>query len=73
MFADDTTVTQRKKESSTMQPEIDSIADWMTSNELTINIKKCVVVCFGSGNTPSLKVKDTQTNVKYLVKILVCM
>ena len=56
-----------------MQPEIDSIADWMTNNELTINIDKCVVVCFGSGNTPSLKVKDTQTNVKYLVKILVCM
>ena len=56
MFADDTTIFNAKKNVSfTRQPEIDSISDWMTSNKLTINIDKC----FGSGNPPPMKVKDT--------------
>ena len=34
MFADDTTTFKAKKnESFTMQPEIDSISDWMTINK----------------------------------------
>ena len=45
MFADDTTIFNAKKNVSfTMQPEIDLISDWMTSNMLTINIDKCEVV-----------------------------
>ena len=71
MFADDTTIFNAKKNVSfTMQPEIDLIADWMTSNKLTINIDKCDVMCFGSGNPPPLKVKDTpiqcKTSCEYL-------
>ena len=57
MFADDTTIFNAKKNvSSTMQPEMDLISDWMTSNKLTINIDKCEVMCFGSGNPPPLKI-----------------
>ena len=43
----------------TMQLEIDLISDWMTSNELVIDIDKCEVMCFESGNPPPLNVKDT--------------
>ena len=70
MFADDTTTFNAKKiVSFTMQPEIFLIFDWMTSNKLTINIEKCEVMCFGSGNPPPLKVEDTPIHKKYLVNI----
>ena len=60
MFADDTTIFNAKRNVSfTMQPEIHSISDWMTNNNLTIKIDKCEVMCFESGNPPPLKVKDT--------------
>ena len=53
MFADDTTSFNAKKnESFGMQPEVDSIFDWMTSIKLMINIDNCEVTCFGSGNPP---------------------
>ena len=56
MFADDTTLFNANKNVRfTRQPETDLISDRMTSNKLTINIDKC----FGSGNPPPLKVKDT--------------
>ena len=60
MFAEDTTILKaKKKEMFTMQPKIDLISDWMTSNKLTISIDKSEIVCFESGNSPPLKVKDT--------------
>ena len=46
MFADDTTIFNAKKNVSfTMQPEIDLMSDWMTSNKLTILtiVKFCVL------------------------------
>ena len=65
MFADATTIFNAKKNVSfTMQPEMDLISDWMTSNKLTINIDKCEVMCFGSGNPPPLKIKDTPVQCK---------
>ena len=71
MFADDTTIFNAKKNVSfTMQPEIDFISDWMTNNRLTINIDKCEVLCFGSGNPPPLKIKDTPIQCKLSVKYL---
>ena len=74
MFADDTTIFNAKKNVSfTMQPEIDLISDWMTSNKLTINVDKCEAMCFGSGNPPPLKSKDTPIQCKISCKILVCM
>ena len=53
-----------------MQPEIDLISDWMTRNKLTINIDKCEVMCFGSGNPPPLKIKDTTIQCKISCKYL---
>ena len=53
-----------------MQPEIDLISDWMTSNKLTINIDKCEVMCFGTGNPPPLKIKDTSFQHKISCKYL---
>ena len=44
MFADTTIFNAKKNVSFTMQPEIDLISDWMTSDKLTINIDKCEVV-----------------------------
>ena len=71
MFADDTTIFNAKKNVSfTMLTEIDLISGWMTSNELTINIDKCEVMCFGSGNPPPLKVKDTPMQCKISCKYL---
>ena len=71
MFADDTTIFKAKKNVSfTIQSEIDLISDWMTSNRLTINIDKCEVMCFGSGNPPPLKVKDTPIQCKIPYKCL---
>ena len=71
MFADDTTIFNAKENVSfTMQPKIDLISDWMTSNRLTINIDKCKVMCFGSGNPPALKVKDTPIQSKISCKYL---
>ena len=71
MFADDTTIFKAKKNVSfTMQPEIDSISDWMTSSKLTINIDKSEVMCFGSGNPPPLKVKDAPIQCRISCKYL---
>ena len=71
MFADDTTIFNAKKNVSfTMQPEIDLTSDWMSSNKLTINIDKCEVMCFGSGNPPPLKIKDTPIQCKISCKYL---
>ena len=53
-----------------MQPAIDLISDWMISNKLTININKCEVMCFGSGNPPPLKIKDTPIQCKISCKYL---
>ena len=53
-----------------MQPEIDLISDWMTSKKLTINTDKCEVMCFGSGNPPPLKVKNTPIQCKISCKYL---
>ena len=69
MFADDTTIFNAKKNVSfTMQPEIDLISHWMTSNRLTINIDKNEVMCFGSGNPTPLKIKDTPIQCKISCK-----
>ena len=71
MFADDTTICNANKNLSfTMQLEIDLISDWMTSNTLAINIDKCEVMCFGSGNPPPLKVQDTPIQCKLSCKYL---
>ena len=69
MFADDTIIFNAKKNVSfTMQPEIDLISDWMTSNKLTINFDKFEVMCFGSGNPPPLKVEHTPIQCKISCK-----
>ena len=69
MFADDTTrFNAMKNVSFTMQPEIDLISDWKTSNKLTISIDKCEVLCFASGNPPPLIVKDTPIQSKISCK-----
>ena len=71
VFADDTTIFNAKKNVRfTMQPEMDLISDWMTSNKLTINTDKCEVMCFGSGNPPPLKIKDTPIQCKISSKYL---
>ena len=71
MFADNTTISNAKKNVSfTMQREVDLISDWMTSNKLTINIDKCEVMCFGSGNPPLLKIKLTPIQCKISCKCL---
>ena len=71
MFADHTTRFNAKKNVSfTMQQEIDLISDWMKSDKLTINIDKCEVMCFGFGNPPPLKVKDTPMQFKKSCKYL---
>ena len=71
MFADDTTIFNAKKNVCfTMQPEIDLISDRMTGNQLTINIGKCEVMCFGSGNPPPLKIKHTPIQSKKSCKHL---
>ena len=45
LFADNTTMFDAKKNVNfTMQPEIDLISDWMTSNKVTINIDKCEIM-----------------------------
>ena len=70
MFADDPIIFNTKKNVSfTMQPEIDLISDWMTSDKLTISIDKCEVICFGSGNPP-LKLKDTPIQYNLSCKYL---
>ena len=69
MFANDTTFMQ-KNVSFTMQPGIDLISAWMTSNKLTINIDKCEVMCFGTGNPPPLTVEDTPIQCKISCKYL---
>ena len=53
-----------------MQPEIDLISDWMTSNKLTINFDKSEVMCSVSGNPPLPKVKDTPIQCKISCKYL---
>ena len=53
-----------------MQPEIDLISEWMTSNKLKINIDNSEVMCCGSGNPPPLKVKDTPIQCKISCKYL---
>ena len=68
MFADDTTIFNAKK--ITMQPEIDLMSDWMTSNKSVIKIDKCEVMCFGSGNPPPLNLKDTPIQCKRSCKYL---
>ena len=71
LFADETTIFSAKKNVSfTRQLEIDLISDWMTSNKLTINIDQCEVMCFGSGNPPPLKIKDTPIQCKISCKYL---
>ena len=71
MFADDTTrFSAEKNVSFTMQPEMDSISEWMTSKKLTINIDKCEVLCFGSGNPAPLKIKDAPIQCKISCKNL---
>ena len=72
MFADDTTIfNANKKGSFTMQPEIDLVSDWLTRNKLTtINIDKCEVMCFGSGNPTKLKVEDTPIQCKISCRYL---
>ena len=71
MFADNTTIFNAKKNVSfTMQPELDLISDWMISNKLTINLDKGEVMCFGSGNPPPLKIKDTPIQCKISSKYL---
>ena len=71
MFADDTTIFNSKKNVSfTMQPEIHLISDWMTSKNLTIIFDECEVMCFGYGNPPPLKVKDTSIQCKISCKYL---
>ena len=69
MFPNDT-IFMQKNVSFTMQPGIDLISDWMTSNKLTINIDNCEVMCFGSGNPPPLKVEDTPIQCKISCKYL---
>ena len=71
MFANDTTIFNTEKNVSfSMQPEIVLNSDWMTSNKLTIIVDKCEVMCFGSGNPPPLKIKDTPIQCKISCKYL---
>ena len=71
MFTDDTTIFNAKKNVSfTMQREMDLISDWMTCKEITISIDNCEVMCFGSGNPPPLKIKDTPIQCKTTSKYL---
>ena len=71
MFADDTTlINAGKSKNFSVQEDIDKITSWLIENKLTINVDKCEVMFFGSGNPQLLKIDENNQQFKSCCKYL---
>ena len=50
IFADDTSLLKSgKKGALLLQPDVERLSNWFTSNKLSINVGKCEIISFGNG------------------------
>ena len=71
LFADDTSILKTNRKNDTgIQQDVNELINWYTANKLSVNLDKCEILPFGSGQPDEIKMMNNTIPYKKSCKYL---